>query len=498
MRTGLLLLVPVFSLLSLAPGDASAERRVSEETVLFRRLRGGICTVYAEDGQGSGFLVDSTGIILTNDHVVGRSSRIRVKFDDSTRVSAAVLATDDKKDIAAIRVSPVVVVGYPILPLATESDSMVFEGEKAIAIGSPLNQDKIMTSGIVSKVEPTAIISDVNINHGNSGGPLINMDGQVIAINTFGDFTRQGGPGISGSIKITEAYPTLARARAAMDTLSVPDPRRLPMASRVPFPIDSLRTVAESDKFDRTPYEVSDLVGTGKFNVVVVTPVYDAWRSWRSQVALGKGTKRREVRGGGTGAQTYDAMRDMREWMRYTGEDYAPIVTIQLAPKIGQTAGSIFGNILGAAAAGAAGGSYYRGSYQYEFKADFLKAEVTRDSLRVDDLNLFRAMIPAVYASADWGGTYRIEDQARTGIFQCDPAIFAPVHEASKPKATDSGPYNRRVKDPDSAGDIFPTIHVKVWSVEKPNQPYEFNLPRATVRRVWADFASWRAVASGR
>jgi S1-C subfamily serine protease len=484
----------------------SADRRISEEALIFRRLKGGVCTVYGDDGQGSGFLVDSLGIILTNDHVVGGASRIRVKFDDSTRVQAVFLTSDDKKDVAAIRVNPGVVAGYPVLPLASASDSMVFEGEKVIAIGSPLNQEKIMTTGIVSKVEPTALITDVNINHGNSGGPLLNMDGEVLAINTFGDFSTQGGPGVSGSVMITQAVAVLGRARSAMDSVAVPEARRLPIASRIPFPVDSLRAVAEFEKFERGPYEVSNRVSTGKFNVVVVTPVYDAWRGWRSNVELAKSTKKREQKGGLQAAQTYDPMRQMRDWMRYAGNDYAPVVTIQMAPKMGQTTGSLFANILGAAGAGLSGNSYYRGSHRYEYKADFLRAEITRDSIAVEDLNVFRAMIPSVFATADWQGDYTMEDQARTGIFQCDPSVFAPVEaDTSLPATVARGDRQqagmRQVrsdsenKDHGGKEETFPTIHIKIWSVEKPNKPYEFDLPRATVKRVWSDFGAWRAVA---
>src|SRR5262249_47733388 len=164
MRRQLSLLVVLF-LFSIS--IAQAERKVSEESLLFRRVRGGVATVSGDGGTGSGFLVDSAGIMLTNDHVVGASRRIRVKFDDSTRVEAVLLATDPKKDVAAIRIPPRIASRFPILPLAQPSDTMIIEGEKVIAIGSPLHQEKIMTSGIVSKVDPTAVISDVNINHGN-------------------------------------------------------------------------------------------------------------------------------------------------------------------------------------------------------------------------------------------------------------------------------------------------------------------------------------------
>lgn len=450
--------------------EAHAQRRISEEAILFRQLKSGVCTVYGDNGQGTGFLVDSLGIVLTNDHVVGGSSRIRIKFDDSTRVEALLLSSDSKRDVAALAVAPSAIRGYSVLRMAVPSDTMVFEGEKVMALGSPLHQEKVMTVGIVSKVEPTAIISDVNINHGNSGGPLVNMNGDVVAINTFGDMSEQGGPGISGSIKITEASEVVGAARAALGRGREPSPRRLPIASHVPFPVDSLREAAGFEKFDKKPYEVSSAVGTGKFVVTIVTPIYDTWRTWRYEIEIAKRSKQRERKGGAAEGQTTDPLRQMRNWMRYTGSDYAPVVTIQMMPQIGQTAGSIFGNILGAAASGYAG-TAYRGSYRYEYKADFLRAELTRDSVIVDDLSMFRAMIPRVFASADWNGSYSMGDQARAGIMQVDPSVFEPT-----------------------AGRL-PKLHMKVWSVEKPDAPYEFDLPATTVQRVWSDFAAWRTAA---
>lgn len=231
-----------------APIPSSAQRRISEEALLFRRVRDGVATVFASGGHGTGFVIDSAGLVLTNAHVVGDRYRIRVKFDDTTRVDAVFLASDPKRDVAVVLVNPEVLVGRPVLPLAVASDTMVFEGERVIAIGSPLNQEKIMTAGIVSKIEPTAVISDVNINPGNSGGPLLNMDGSVIAINTFGDFSERG-PGVSGSILITEALPIIESARAAFDTVKIPSARRLPVAPRGIFPIDSLQVIAGAKKF---------------------------------------------------------------------------------------------------------------------------------------------------------------------------------------------------------------------------------------------------------
>jgi len=175
--------------------SASADRKITEEARVFQALRDGVFTVFGDKGHGSGFLIDEHGVVLTNQHVVANSTKLAVQINDSVKVPSQLLLEDEKRDIAAIFVHPSTVSGLPVLEIRRNTDDFAFEGERVVAIGSPLKQSRILTSGIISKLEEKAIISDVNINPGNSGGPLINMDKQVIAINTFLDRTVSG-PGI--------------------------------------------------------------------------------------------------------------------------------------------------------------------------------------------------------------------------------------------------------------------------------------------------------------
>ena len=449
------------------PLSARSERHISEETVIFRRLKSGVVTVFGDEGQGSGFLIDTLGIILTNDHVVGSSVRIRVKLDDSTRVEAKLLANDPKKDVAAIWISPEVIRGHTVLELAVPSDTMVFEGEKVLALGSPLHQEMMMTTGIVSKVQPTAIISDVNINHGNSGGPLVNMDGLVVGINTFGDFSEQGGPGVSGSINVAQVAEVLRRSRIIALTNQPPSARHLSLPSRLPFPIDSLQAAAEAEDFDARPYSVSNSTSTGKFEVVLNTPVLQAWREHHFEVTLAKNVHRREAQGNGAGGDSFDPLREMREWMRYTGRDYVPVVTLQITPKRGETGSSIFGNILGAALVGPG----YRATHVMAFRSDFKDVRVMRDSVEIEDVGRARVTVPLAFAQSTWSADYVGQDMARIGIWQCSPEWFQPV------------------------GGKAPNIWVSITSVENPGRPTEFNLPEATVRRVWNDFIAYRRLS---
>lgn len=144
-------------------------------------------------GQGSGFIYDPQGHIVTNDHVVMGAQAVVVTFFNGLEARADVIGTDNDSDLAVIRVDRLPE-DTVYLPLA-DSD-LVRPGQQAIAIGNPFGNQGTMTAGIVSAVGrsipsleqgfniPLAIQTDAPINPGNSGGPLLNSAGQVIGVNS--------------------------------------------------------------------------------------------------------------------------------------------------------------------------------------------------------------------------------------------------------------------------------------------------------------------------
>ncbi len=139
-------------------------------------------------GAGSGFIVDPTGLIVTNNHVVGRADRIVVALSDGTELPARLIGSDDLTDIAVIRVS-----SPTPLPYVAWGDSRTVEvGDWILAAGNPFGLGSSVTAGIISARGRDIgagpfddfIQIDAPINPGNSGGPTFNMDGQVIAVNT--------------------------------------------------------------------------------------------------------------------------------------------------------------------------------------------------------------------------------------------------------------------------------------------------------------------------
>ncbi len=160
-------------------------------------------------GQGSGFLIDKNGIILTNSHVVNGATKVTVTLKDGRTFEGKVRGFDEVTDLAVVKIDGS---DLPIAPLA-DSD-VVSVGDWAIAVGNPLGLDNTVTLGIVSTLHRSSaqiglidkrldfIQTDAAINPGNSGGPLLNDQGEVIGINTA---IRADAMGIGFAIPINKA-----------------------------------------------------------------------------------------------------------------------------------------------------------------------------------------------------------------------------------------------------------------------------------------------------
>jgi len=144
---------------------------------------------------GSGFILNTNGFIVTNNHVVENATEIQVKLDDGRELPAKVVGRDAKTDLALLKIDAT---GLPVIPLGDSTALQV--GEPVMAIGNPFGLEQTVTTGIVSATGRVIgsgpydnfIQTDASINPGNSGGPLINARGEVIGINTA-IFSRGGG-----------------------------------------------------------------------------------------------------------------------------------------------------------------------------------------------------------------------------------------------------------------------------------------------------------------
>jgi S1-C subfamily serine protease len=165
-----------------------------------------------EQGQasGSGVVIDKSGDILTNNHVIDGASNITVQLGDNQVVGAKVVGTDPSDDLAVLKISPS---GLSLTPLQLGNSDTAQVGDPTVAIGNPFGLDRTLTTGVVSALQrkitapngfeiDNVIQTDAPINPGNSGGPLIDANGNVIGINS--QIETGGG---SGSVGIGFAVP---------------------------------------------------------------------------------------------------------------------------------------------------------------------------------------------------------------------------------------------------------------------------------------------------
>jgi putative serine protease PepD len=198
---------------------AAQTQTVSSLTQLYKNVTPGVVDITVTDtssgqgfgfgqqqtqAEGTGFVYDTKGDILTAAHVVDGANSIKVHFKDGTTENATLVGKDDSTDTAVIKVNGD---ASELHPLSIGSSASVQPGEEVVAIGSPFGLTETMTAGIVSAIGRTitapnnfsisgAIQTDAPINHGNSGGPLLDTSGQVVGINVQIDSSSNGSEGV--------------------------------------------------------------------------------------------------------------------------------------------------------------------------------------------------------------------------------------------------------------------------------------------------------------
>lgn len=444
------------------PADPATERtqKVDDLTLLFQKDQKSVVTVWSEIGSGTGFIVDPAGLILTNQHVIGPSELISVQFDSKRKVAAKVLAFDAERDVAVLSADLSVFPGATAAPIAMAHSGrdLAVEGERVFTIGSPLGLKKIITSGIVSRVEARAIISDVNINHGNSGGPLFNSLGEVIGITTF-LVPGGNGPGVAGVVRIDQALPVLEQARRKMKDVSLPSARLLPVEPDDPYPIDSLKEMARLEKLDTKPYVFTE----GGFDVALGTPVLEyALRTEASRAAIEqrerRARKRSEIR---SSQPQFEPLQDLHEWAEYTGE-YEPVLLVQAAPQLRETFMSALSREI--APQGELFG--FGGAPRMKFKTDFYRMKLLCGGKEIEPIQPGKAATVLNTHNA----FVNVTDATYVGIYSYPPDAVAP-----------------------SCGKVT----LQLFSEKDPGKSESKDLGPKTINRVWNDFRPYLAAHGG-
>nr|WP_229402806.1 trypsin-like peptidase domain-containing protein [Micromonospora okii] len=236
------------TVLGAAPAEAPAlaQRRPESLAGVAARVLPSVVTVRVAGpggtSEGSGFVVSAEGHVVTNDHVVaGGTGKASVVFNDGSTAPATLVGQDPESDIAVIKVAR-----SGLRPVEFGDSEALAVGDPVLAIGSPLSLANTVTSGIVSALDRTmqaaepggpvryyaAIQTDAAVNHGNSGGPLVDAGGRVIGVNsTIKSLVADGQE--AGNIGLAFAIPINQAKRVAQDIIDTGKARRTVIGARV-------------------------------------------------------------------------------------------------------------------------------------------------------------------------------------------------------------------------------------------------------------------------
>lgn len=448
------------------PAGTAPRRSVSAAGELFKTLRDGVVTIEGELGSGTGFIFDEKGLVLTNQHVIDQSNEIRVRFDRYTAVKARLIAEDVERDIAILQINLSAFPKARVLKIAdgNSHEPNVVEGEHVFTIGSPLYQDKILTTGVASKIEARAIISDINFNSGNSGGPLFNSIGEVVGLTTFtvksdvgsafsGTVTGEEGSGLAGIVRIEEAAAIVAKAREIAVKKGLPSAELMPNVPDGTFPVEAIKTALSAKDFPTKQY-VTDVKD---YQIKYMTPVYKFYAIEKDRIESLRNREKRNADKGIT--ETTDMMfRDLRYWNEYAGE-LRPVVDILALPETGATGKSLFLSAVTNATIG------YGTPLEHKYKADFYQMKLMCDGKEVTPVRRNKTEIERglqSYYKSKKRYTY-------AGVYSYPHDVFAPG----------------RCKN----------MQLQVFSEEDIEKPITTSVTEEVKKRVWADFQEFRSQA---
>ena len=306
------------------PAASAAAPLESDPSFLLPQWQDSVVALWTPITRASGFLIDAKGLIATNQRAIGTATSVEVQLSPDVKVTANVLAADPVRDVAVLWIVPRVAALLRSVPLgcaqAAKPPDIIEEGQELFTIGAPFNEQKGMTSGIVSRVGPDAIVSDFRLGSDSAGGPVFTSRGDVVGITTIEDDRNASGRVASRVVRIDDACEVVASAEKAMKDAAPPDGTHLPMEPARRFPLSALEDAAQRRMGSLSAYQVA----SSDFDDAFMTPplIYAAHQS--------------ELERGRTpnpDARVVRPLVDFANWSEYVAE-FPPVLLIRVTPKL--------------------------------------------------------------------------------------------------------------------------------------------------------------------
>jgi S1-C subfamily serine protease len=424
---------------------ASSPPLESDPSAVLMRWHDSVVGLWTPTAHASGFLVDAKGLIATNQRVVGTATSVEVQLTPAVKVAGHVLEADPMRDVAIIRVDPTLFAAVQPVALgcALPAKPPLVEGQEIFTIGDPLREQKGMTPGAVSRVEPHATVSDFILARGSTGGPVFVADGGVVGITSIvvgeKDESRRGD---SRVVPISDVCGVLASVEKKM-TAAPPSGTHLPVEPVRPFPVGALQDAAHRRVGNLSPYQMP----SSDFDIAFITPVL----AYGALEPPEPPSRRQPI----SGPRTRDAaqsfvrpLMDFANWSDYVA-DFPPVLLVRVTPKL----------------------------------VEGFWTTVARGAARTQGV----ALPPIKHFKSGF---------SRMRAF-CGDVEVAPIHpfkleqRVSDGDAIYEGLY---VYDPGALGPQCGTVKLTVYSEKEPEKGDTRVVDPKVVQEIWEDFAAYRAL----
>jgi S1-C subfamily serine protease len=256
----------------IAPGTTNADTPLATDTsFLLRQWFDSVVEVWTPTAHASGFLVDASGLIATNQRVVGDATSVEVQLSRSIKVAGTVIEADRQRDIAVIRINPTVMASIMPVPLGCPRSPTppVARGQEIFTLAAPLRQEKGWTLGTVSRVDANAIASDLTLATGGMGGPVFTASGDLVGLTSLPDERDEPRRGATRVVRIDGACELVAAVAKKVTDAPAPSGAHLPVEPVEPAPIAAFTDAVKRRAGSLKPYQMA----ASEFDVSFITPV---------------------------------------------------------------------------------------------------------------------------------------------------------------------------------------------------------------------------------
>ena len=304
----------------------------SDPSLVLLPFHDSVFAVWTPTAHASGFLIDPSGLVATNQRAVGTSTAVELQLTPAVKVAGRVLATNADRDVALVRVDPKAVESLKAVPMACGQPARkpVTEGQEIFTISAPLRQNKGMTSGVVLSVGPHAMESDFRIAVGGAGGPVFSADGSLLGLTSVVDEHDATARGDLKVIRVDDVCEVVASAGKTTKAVTPPDGTHLPIEPTRPFPADALKDAVQHRAGSLNPYQMS----SNDFDIAFITPIQIYGAQYQAEE---ESRRDRSARGKRPPTQEPEPVMsrpllEFANWSEYVA-DVPPVLMVRVTPK---------------------------------------------------------------------------------------------------------------------------------------------------------------------